>query len=161
MEKFAVGRLLFTLIGLCMFAAPSSADGPLQFFTITPCRLVDTRNVGGGQPPLAHDTTRDFTVQGVCGVPASARAVSLNVTVVQPSSGVGYLTIFPAGVTRPTASTINWDGGESAVANGAILGLSASGQLSIYTFFNNGAGNSTDLVLDVNGYFELVPANGQ
>jgi len=155
MARSGMRSALLVLVGLSMLVgAPSRAEGPLQFFAITPCRVVDTR---AGGPPLAHDTTRDFTIQGLCGVPASAKAVALNVTIVQPNAGVGYLTMFPAGVTRPTASTINWVGGEAALANGAILGLSASGQLSVYTFFNNGAGNTTNLVLDVNGYFEAVP----
>jgi hypothetical protein len=157
MTRSGMRSALLVLTGLFLLAGtPSRAEGPLQFFTITPCRVVDTR-VNNPGPALAHDTTRDFTIHGVCGVPASAKAVAANVTIVQPNAGVGYLTVFPFGVARPTASTINWVGGEAALANGAILGLSASGQFSVYTFFDNGAGNSTHLVLDVNGYFEAVP----
>jgi len=152
-----VRSALLVLMGLSMLAsAPARAEGPLQFFTVTPCRVVDTRiNVGGSS--LAHDTTRDFTIHGICGVPASAKAVAMNVTIVQPNAGVGYLTMFPSDAARPATSTINWVGGEAALANGAILGLSASGQVSVYTFFNNGAGNTTNLVLDVTGYFVAAP----
>ena len=162
MSRSSARFVLSAALGWCLClstAAPSRAEGPFQYFTVNPCRIVDTRDPGG-EAPLAHDTTRDFTIQGICGVPATARAVAINVTVVQPNAGVGFLTVFPAGVARPLASTVNWDGGESGVANAAIVGLSASGQLSIYTFFNAGAGNSTDLVLDVSDYF-AAPAAAQ
>jgi hypothetical protein len=152
MSRSGARCALLLFIGLSLLTgAPSRAEGPLQFFTVTPCRVFDTR-VNSGGPALVHDTTRNFAIQGVCGVPDTARAVAVNVTIAHPSAGVGFLIMFPADAARPNTSTINWNGGEAALANGAILGLSASGQFSVYTFFNNGAG-STDLVIDVSGYY--------
>jgi hypothetical protein len=118
----------------------------LSFFTLTPCRLVDTRLVGG---PLAAGTSRTFTIVGpACGVPADAAAVSLNVTVVQPTAG-GNIRVFPAGGAAPSATTINYTTGLTR-ANNALVGLSAAGELTVRSQQVSG---STHLALDVNGYF--------
>ncbi|MGA3213875.1 MAG: choice-of-anchor tandem repeat GloVer-containing protein, partial [Terriglobales bacterium] len=72
---------------------------PVQFFSVTPCRVVDTREAIGpfGGPELAAGATRSFTIpSGPCaGIPSTAVAYSLNVTVVPPAA-LGYLTIWPA-----------------------------------------------------------------
>jgi hypothetical protein len=140
----------FALALLFLCAIPALADGPFRFYALTPCRAVDTRTGFGGA--LANNTTRDFTIQGVCGVPAGAKAVALNVTVVTPGSK-GHLRLFPQGTTLPNISTINFAGGETALANGAIVPLSAAApDLSIYTFLVSGTA-TTHVILDVTGYF--------
>ena len=140
---------------LLLGAAPALADGPYRFYGVSPCRLVDTRNAGEG-PALGANTTRDFQVQGKCGVPVGAKAASLNVTVVGPASR-GHLRVFPSGTALPTISTINFQGGEPALANGAIVPLSTNANdLSVFTFFLSGAG-TTHLILDVTGYFAPPP----
>ena len=76
-----------------------SAAAALQFVPITPCRVADTRNAPGtfGQPAVAALAERSFPVpQSSCGIPATAAAYSLNVTVV-PRGPLGYLTIWPTG----------------------------------------------------------------
>jgi len=72
----------------------STAEGPQDFYTVAPCRLVDTRLGPGplGGPALEAQTTRTFDLHGVCGVPASARAVALNVTVTG-AAGAGHLRL--------------------------------------------------------------------
>jgi hypothetical protein len=82
-------------------ANPSSSSSPLTFVPVVPCRIVDTRNANGpfGGPELAAGTSRDFAIpQSSCGIPATAAAYSLNVTVV-PNAQLGYLTIWPTGQT--------------------------------------------------------------
>ena len=75
-------------------AAPALADGPFQFFPLTPCRVADTRNAAGvnGGPAITVFTTRQFRIQGNCGVPVGAKAVTLNVTVVQPAEITSSIT---------------------------------------------------------------------
>ena len=92
-----------------------------QFFSVAPCRIVDTRLADGplGGPALAAGATRDFAVTGVCGVPSTALAISINATITQPTS-MGFLTVYPAGTTRPLASTINYNTGQTR-ANNALL----------------------------------------
>ena len=59
-----------------------------DFYTITPCRLVDTRETGG--LALAAGETRAFQIAGHCEIPASAGAIAFNLAVTQPT-GDGYL----------------------------------------------------------------------
>lgn len=148
--RFAVLAALF----LC--AAPIFAQGPLRFFPITPCRLADTRVSGG---PIGGNTTRDFTVQGVCGIPTNAKAVALNATIVSPGTD-GYLTLYPANVAKPLAANMTFKGGEPALGNGAIVGLSpTTPDLKAFVFQGTNA-HSAHLVLDATGYFCKVDAGG-
>jgi hypothetical protein len=126
------------------YFAPLGAGG-LQFFALTPCRVVDTRNPNGpfGGPALSG--TRTFNISGgACGVPAAAQAFSMNATVV-PSGFLGHLTLWPSGQLQPLVSTLNsWDA--MIVSNAAIV---PGGSGSINAF----ATDTTDLVLDLNGFF--------
>jgi hypothetical protein len=126
----------------------------MAFYPVTPCRIADTRNAPGplGGPFLAGGSSRAFPVQSSsCGLPATAKAYSLNVTAV-PRGPLDYLTIWPSGGAQPLASTLNADTG-AVTANAAIVPAGSDGDISIYV------SNSTDVVLDVNGYF-AAPATG-
>jgi subtilisin family serine protease len=129
------------------FAAPGSA-GALSFYPVTPCRVADTRNADGpfGGPIMAPATPRSFPVpSSACGIPTTAAAYSMNVTVV-PDGGLGYLTVWPTGSAQPLVSTLNsFDG--SVVANAAIVPAGTNGAISVFT------AGSTHVVLDINGYF--------
>src|SRR6185369_9924854 len=126
------------------------ANSSLDFYTVTPCRLVDTRNAIGplGGPVLAPVSQRAFTFAGACGVPADAKAVSLNVTVTQPLAP-GDLRMFPADQTTPLASAINFGLGQT-LANNIILALDGTGSVKV----QNDAVGTVHLILDVNGYFK-------
>ena len=120
------------------------------FFTLAPCRAADTRLAIGpqGGPPLQAGGIRPFVLGGVCGIPASAAAVSLNVTVIRPTTG-GHITVFPHGVPLPLAATVNYSAGQVR-GNNAIVPLGAGAVLDV--FCGQSAG-SADFVIDVNGYF--------
>ena len=124
----------------------------LRFVPVTPCRVVDTRRSSGtfGGPSIAGGTSRDFPVpQGGCGIPASAAAYALNVTVV-PHGRLDYLTAWPTGSGRPVVSTLNsYDG--RVKANAAVVPAGSSLAISVYVT------NTTDVILDINGFF--VPAS--
>ena len=130
------------------FASPKSNG--LNFYTLTPCRLVDTRNPKGtfGGPTMGPGTTRAFPLsQGSCGLPAvpGAQAYSLNMTVV-PQGVLSYLSTWPAGATQPVVSTLNAFKGQIA-ANAAIVPAGGAGSVDVYVT------NTTDVVIDTNGYF--------
>ncbi len=128
------------------------ARGPAAFYTLTPCRVVDTRNPAGsdGGPSLIAGADRTFPFVGQCGIPATAIAVSLNVAAVNPTTGPGFLTLFPGGTTRPVVSTINYNAGKIR-ANNAIIPLGIAGDIAVHC----GQGSGTaDMVIDVNGYFQ-------
>ena len=138
-------------VGSATVTVSETAPSPLRFVPITPCRIADTRNATGpfGGPAISGGTSRDFTVpSSACGVPANAQGYSLNVTVV-PSGSLGYLTLWPAGRTRPLASTLNSLDGRIK-SNAAIIPAGTSGAVSVF------ASDTTNVVLDINGYF--VPA---
>jgi hypothetical protein len=122
----------------------------LQFSAVTPCRLLDTRQTGN---PLEGGVAQNFAIPqlGNCNIPSTATAYSLNVTVV-PRGYLGYLTIWPAGLAQPNISTMNSLDGRIK-ANAAIVPAGTSDAISVF------ASNTTDLVLDIDGYFE--PASGQ
>src|SRR5262249_15207992 len=101
--------------------APAAA--PLDFYTLTPCRAVDTRLPAGptGGPSLAGGgARRRFAVSGLCGIPVDARAIQANVTVVGPA-GVGDLRIGPSGFAAQTAA-ITFGTGQTR-ANNAVISL--------------------------------------
>jgi hypothetical protein len=101
---------------------------------------------------MAAGTSRAFPVQSSsCGLPADAQVYSLNVTVV-PRGDLGYLTMWPSGEAQPLVSTLN-DPTGTDTANAAIVPAASNGDVSVYV------SNSTDVVLDVDGYF-AAPATG-
>jgi hypothetical protein len=130
-----------------------SPPPPVDFYTMAPCRLVDTRDATGpnGGPALQPGQIRTFLLAGSCGIPAgplAARALSVNITVVGPASG-GNLILFPADQAPPVASSINFQAGQNR-ANNALVTLSAGGEIQVQS--NTGA--PVHFVLDVNGWFQ-------
>lgn len=123
-----------------------------MLFTLTPCRALDTRNATGplGGPALGGGVSRTFTLAGVCGIPAGARVVSANVTVVNPAAA-GDLVIYPATLaTAPPTSTVSFRIG-STRANNAHLSLASDGTGRVVA--KNNASGALHLVVDVNGYY--------
>lgn len=126
----------------------------VQFYDVTPCRLVDTRNADGplGGPALAASggPDRAFTLTGACGIPAGAAAVSANLTVVIPSAG-GTLAIYRGDGALSGTSSISFNAGKSRADNALLqLALDGSGTVKV----NNSSAGAVHLVLDVNGYFQ-------
>ena len=122
-----------------------------NFYTVSPCRVVDTRGAAGpwGGPRLAAGADRAFTVGGRCGIPMTARAVSINVTVTEPTD-FGFLTLFPVGGALPLASAINFRPGQTR-ANNAVVTLGAAADFVVRAGMASGG---VHVILDVNGYFD-------
>ncbi|HLJ50926.1 MAG TPA: hypothetical protein VKU01_33180 [Bryobacteraceae bacterium] len=142
-----VGSLLLPVCAVAQGQTPQA----LRFIPVTPCRVLDTRNAAGtfGGPALAAGGTRNVPVQqSTCNIPNTASAYSLNVTVV-PKGGLTFLTVWPAGQTQPTVSTLNsFDG--RILANAAIVPAGTSGAINVF------ASDATDLIIDIDGYFAPV-----
>ncbi len=123
------------------FAPPGT--GGLNLYTITPCRVIDSRNPAGSAP-LTGTVSVNVTTSG-CGSPATAQAYALNATVV-PSGPLTYLTLWPNnGDAPPVVSTLNADP-NTVTSNMAIL-PSANGSVNAF------AAGTTHLILDLSGYF--------
>jgi hypothetical protein len=140
------------VIAVLAFAADLRAQtGPLQYFSVSPCRVVDTRNPNGlnGGPALAENSFRDFRIRGNCGVPTTAKAVSINLAVTQ-ATATSFLTVWPSGTSQPTASNINFNPSQFSLSNGAIIGLSTNtNDLSVFNRWG-----TVHVIIDVNGYFQ-------
>ncbi len=141
-----------------------AASGAGHYYPTTATRVADTRC--GESPPVtgAGDCTAipagnktlktlttgqsvDVAVAGQGTIPATGlSAAVVQLTTTNPTTN-GYLTAYPTGTVRPTASNVNWVVGQTT-SNRAIVPLDATGHLSLYNFSGN-----TDVVVDVVGYF--------
>jgi hypothetical protein len=135
-------------VGLNVNAVTDSASNRGTFYPVTPHRIVDTRgNYGSRYDRLGADQTIDIQVVGRGGVPAvGVLAVVLNVTVTGGTSG-SFLTVYPAGVDRPLASSLNTVAGWTG-ANSVTVGVGAGGKVSVYNHLG-----STALIVDVSGFY--------
>ena len=146
--------------------APSSVTSatPGLYVPLTPYRICDTRannpsSLSGlnlsqcESKTLGPNSSLTIAVSGTNpsgltsgGVPSSVSAVVLNVTVTN-TTAASYLTAYPAGVTQPVVSNLNWTAGET-IPNRIVVPLSPNGDVTLY----NNAGN-TDVIVDVGGYY--------
>ena len=130
-----------------------SGQGASLFYPIVPCRAFDSRNASGpdaAAPALAAATSRVLALAGRCGVPGTAAALSVNVTVVDPAAS-GSLVLYPGDQPVPVASTVSFRTGRTR-ANNAIIKIAADGSGTLGV--SNGAAGPVQFIVDVNGYFE-------
>jgi hypothetical protein len=137
--------LVFDVTGY--YTADLSGD---KYVPIEPTRMLDTRIGNGLSGKIVANTPRTFPVGGRGRVPTDIAAVSGNVTVVNETSSWAVF-IGPDPVALPLSSSLNFSKGD-VKANGLTVAVSGSGTLSVT--YMAGAGNTTDLVLDVTGYFQ-------
>ena len=131
------------------------APSPVGYVALTPGRLLDTRpggttvdGVGGGVGLLPAGTVLSLPVAGRAGVSAGAAGGAFNITVTEPRAA-GFVTAYPCGAARPTASNLNFTAG-TTVANAVVSGLGNGGRVCLYT------SASTHLVVDVSGAVDSV-----
>ena len=141
----------FEVIQLGWKAAVAGSSPASDYYTVTPCRLLDTRlapGMYGG--PTVHPGQRILVASDRCGIPAGATALAVNVTVVNaPASG--YLSLFPGDAAPTTTSTINFTPGLTRANNAIVmLASSGSGALGIYS----SAAVPVHVAIDVSGYFQ-------
>ena len=135
-------------------STPVQTQAPSLYAPLTPARICDTRPVSESGAPADQCTgetlgpggSLQVQVTGYGGVPASATAVVANVTVTD-TTAASYLTVWPAGGSRPLASNLNWSPGQT-LANLVTLPLSSGGAIEVYN-----ANGSADVVVDVEGYY--------
>ena len=130
---------------------PPASTSPTYgtFYSLPPTRILNTRSGLGHSGKVGPNQFINLTVDGSGSglIPASGvAAVVLNVTVTNPTAA-SFVTVWPTGQARPTASNINFVAGQT-VPNLVTVKVGAGGQVSLY----NAAG-STDLIADVAGYY--------
>ena len=126
-------------------AAPAGASA---YVPVSPYRILDTRT-GQGFPRRVN-AGETFTL-ALPNVPAGASAVVLNMAITGSSDG-GFVTVYPTGVARPVASSINVDAAGQTIANLVTVPIGAGGTVSAYSLMQ------TDLIADVQGYYVPVGA---
>jgi uncharacterized repeat protein (TIGR03803 family) len=126
------------------YFAPAGADG-LSLYAVAPCRVLDTRHVGSGQPFTGTLNPPVTVVDSQCGVSSLAQAYVFNATVI-PVHSLGYLTLWPDGENQPVVSTLNAQDG-SLTNNMAIVPAGTAGKVDAF------ANGLTQLILDISSYF--------
>lgn len=117
---------------------PASAAGSGRLRPVDPVRLLDTRETG-------QRGTNDLHIPLPAGVDPDAVALAITVTVVD-AAWDGFLTVYPAGSSRPVASVVNADTHNRTRATAVLAPISAGGFM-IYRHM------PTDVVIDMWGWF--------
>ena len=126
------------------YFAPAGTGG-LSLYPAAPCRVIDTRHVGSGQPFTGTLNPPVDVVHSPCGVTSVAQAYVFNATVI-PVHSLGYLTLWPDGENQPVVSTLNAADG-SLTNNMAIVPAGTAGKVDAF------ANGLTQLILDISSYF--------
>ncbi len=129
------------------------SGGELQYYPLPfPVRLLETRPGQQGcftpGAPLGANEVRMQQATGPCtGIPANARAIVGNATVVNfASTGFHWITLYPSDAQRPNASNLNFSDNQ-IVPNAFWVGLSNDGKFNIYSH------GATHFIVDLTGYF--------
>jgi hypothetical protein len=149
-------RSLGLLAGSMLLLVPEApGGGPYQFYSVAPCRIVDTRGPVGvnGGPALASGAPRGFSIRGSCGIPLTAQAAAFNVTMVAPTQN-GYLKVWPYGTAAPGTSNVNAPANALAIANGALVSFASDPTLQVSIVYGTVQPGTAHVVLDVTGYFQ-------
>jgi 2',3'-cyclic-nucleotide 2'-phosphodiesterase (5'-nucleotidase family) len=132
---------------------PVSTSVAPSTFTPASGRLLDTRS----GPPIAANNAVVVKVAGVKGVPVSATAVVLNVTITE-SAGAGYVSVapLPDGPFRlATTSSLNIDGIGQTRANQVTVQPGVDGKVAVYT---QGGGH---VIVDLIGFYDVAAATAR
>ncbi len=135
-------RSLFLLSLLSVLPSVIHAQGLLFHPLVTPCRLTDTRD---GNGVVAGGASLTVIAQGVCGIPATAKAITGNVTTVLPVAR-GWIVVYSGDIPVPLIASSNYLPG-SVTNNAFTTSLGATGNFKVFTVA------STDIVVDVVGYY--------
>jgi len=141
----------------------ASGPVPTDYNTLTPCRVFDTRNAGSGGVFVGGTNPgnpRTITVGGVCGVPATAKVVALNVAVADFTTS-GYVVLYPGSTPPPNnagdfAFSFDPTIARPYPAKSDLIqaSLAADGTITAHVVIP--AGQSLRLVIDVYGYYDIA-----
>jgi hypothetical protein len=160
MHVFRVCLAVLGILAAIAIREVAAQSSEMVYFTVPPCRIVDTRLAGG---PIAAGTIRDFHVKGTsgfsgqggnssgCGIPTTAEAAMVNIVAVNPA-GAGDLRAWAFSQPVPASSVLNYAVISGLnIANGIALPVcvgSCSFDLKIQADVS-----ATDVLVDIVGYF--------
>ncbi len=147
--QLSVGNSFSTVLSAIL---PLVVQGyvPANFFTLSPCRVLDTRST----TPLVSGLARSIALAAAaCGVPATARAISANLSVTAPS-GSGLVVLYPGNYPKPGTQSLNFGSGQTRT-NNIVIQLASDGTATLNAEATMTlSGGTVQFILDVNGYFE-------
>jgi hypothetical protein len=131
--------------------APSVVPPVYGLVSVAPCRQYDSRN----STPLPHASLRTITLTGSpCNIPSAAAAISVDISVFNINGATGN-GVFQVGIPSGTSiAWLNYPPAQSQIDNAGTVPVDGSGNVQVEVF--QGAG-SVDFVVDVNGYYALLP----
>ncbi len=150
------------------YLATQSGEPPQgsHYIPVSPARIVDTRCSTSPQPTwcpsenlpasnaglhaIPPNGALSFTTAGIENIPISSAAAVLNVTVISGKTS-GYLTLYPAGTSRPVASDLNFTS-DSVHANQVVAVIGSSGMVSVY----NSSSYPVNVTVDLEGYYPAI-----
>ncbi len=128
-------------------------EGLMYYSLPRPVRLLDTRAGAGNcdsiSTPIAAGTSLTTLARTTCEsitIPASAQAVTGNITVLNQTAQTGYLTVYPDGQAAPLAANMIYEPG-GILSNNFTVGLSSDGKFNIF------GERTIDAVVDISGYY--------
>jgi hypothetical protein len=122
----------------------TAGQGGLSLYPVAPCRVIDTRKIGNGQPFSGTLNPPVNVVESACAISSDAQAYVFNATVV-PTGDLGYLILWPDGQGRPVVSTLN--AADGWITSNMAIVPNLDGKTDAY------ASGITQLILDISGYF--------
>jgi hypothetical protein len=120
-----------------------------SYYSVSACRLLDTREPVWPQGPLPAGSRQIFRVGGSCGIPVTAKAVAFNFTATGPSAN-GNLGISPDAGEPNFLPALYWRSGQTRAEFG-VFPLGPSGEITVQV---NQPSGFVHLLIDVSGYFE-------
>jgi hypothetical protein len=132
-----------------------AGSGGAEYNVLTPARILDTRTGNGLSGKFHFGVPRAIQVLGRGLIPNSPAVVAItaNITVTGQTSG-GYIAVTPTNQSNPSTSNINFPVADNR-ANGATIPLDPLQSGKVWAVLRGGRSTATtDLVLDVTGYYE-------
>ncbi len=140
----------------------------LVYIPVTPCRLIDTRNVGG---PIVGSRGFDLDQNGSSfggsascnvvtnsgiGTSGNGAAVAINVAIVSPTAAPGFIGARPVGTSNTTA-LVNWyeAGATVQASNAGVISYDQQGIVADEIEF---FGSPTQIIVDLFGVFAAPTA---
>lgn len=146
---------LLLLVGCLAFARMPDAHavedlGGGVFVPVPQARIVYATNWPQGSGAFGPGETRNYSVLGAAGVPATGVSAVVIELVARTTTATtsSYLTAWPTGVTRPIVSNLQYTQDNAPRSNTAIVKVGANGSISIYNYTG-----TTNVTVELSGYY--------
>jgi hypothetical protein len=124
-------------------------SGGALLHTMQPVRILDSRSNTGVTGPFSANVAKTLQVTGPGVAPSGTVAITANMTVTE-QTGSGFAAIGPTIDATTEFSNLSFPHGDDR-ANGVTVPLASNGSVGV--IYVTSAGHTTQLLLDVTGYY--------